>query len=194
MMFGKNKGARETAKRIPPGSVGVEIGVWRGASAALFLRRRLAHLHLVDPWSVDVYRKTGEFGGFMDFLNRYTPLVGSADPDDFQAYYDTLAEAVARRFRGQPVTIHRKTSRDFFVEHLGGAPPFDWAYLDGSHSYVEVMNDLICAGQVCRGSVFGDDYGNKPGVTRAVDDYVQQRGCFLDVFADNQYEISDAPI
>ena len=194
MMFGRNKGAKATAERIPAGSTGAEIGVWKGESAAVFLRRGLKELHLVDPWSVEAYKKTGEFGGFGDFLQRYTPLVGSADPQAFQAFYDTVAAAVERRFRAEPVVIHRKTSREFFAERIGKAPSLDWIYLDGSHQYIEVFNDLVCAGQVCRGSIFGDDYGNKPGVTRAVDDYVQRRGCFLEVFAGNQYEISDAPI
>lgn len=194
MMFGRNKGAKATAARIPPGSVGIEIGVWKGDSAARFLRRDLAHLHLVDPWSVDAYKQTGEFGDYLGFLNRYMPLVGSNNEAAYQVFYDDIARAVAWRFRKAPVTIHRTTSAEFFKQHIGGAPSFDWVYLDGSHAYFNVMDDLICAGQVCRGSIFGDDYGNKPGVTQAVDDYVAQRGCFLDVFAGNQYEISDAPV
>lgn len=193
MMFGKNKGVKYTAKRIPPGTVGLEIGVWKGESAATFLRRGVKHLHLVDPWSVEAYKDTAEFGGFPEFLNRYAPLVGAAEPKAFQQYYDAVANKVATRFSGQPVTIHRMTSKEFFESHIkiGG---IDWVYLDGSHAYAEVMSDLMHAGQITRGPIFGDDYGNKPGVTMAVNDYVDQSGSQLEVYGGNQYEITNASV
>jgi len=193
MMFGRNKGARETAKRIQPGTTGLEIGVWKGDSAAQFLKRGVLNLHLVDPWSADAYRYTGEFGMFGEFLERYKSLVGSDDEQAFQAFYDSVAKTVERRFKNDPVTIHRTTSREFFNRNLGLTSQFDWVYLDGSHAYAEVMNDLVCAGQITDGSIFGDDYGNKPGVTMAVNDYVEQRGCQIQVFGGNQYEVRDAP-
>lgn len=193
MMFGRNKGAAETAKRIPADSVGVEIGVWKGDTARLFLKRGLKHLHLVDPWSVEAYRGTGEFGGFVDFLNRYTPLVGSDDPEQFQTYYDIVAEHVKNRFSIEPVTIHRMPSSQFWMYTHSSRDKFDWCYLDGSHAYAEVMNDLMCAGQRVRGSIFGDDYGTKHGVTQAVNDYVDQSGKHLQIFGGDQYEIRDAP-
>lgn len=194
MMFGRNKGAKMTADRIVPGTVGVEIGVWKGDTADLFLSRGIKHLHLVDPWCVGAYKATAEFGGFTNYLARYQKLVGSDDPRAFQNYYDGVANTVARRFKHSPVTIHRQTSREFFAEHIPGPPQFDWVYLDGSHAYAEVMNDLICAGQVSKGPIYGDDYGNKSGVTKAVNDYVDQRGCNIQVYGGNQYELTDAPI
>ena len=49
-MVGKNNDSAHTCARIPTGSVGVEIGVWKGDSSARFLTRA-SHLHLVDSWS-----------------------------------------------------------------------------------------------------------------------------------------------
>ena len=48
-MSKNNPGASIVAALIPYGSVGVEIGVWLGASSLEFAQRT-SHLHLVDPW------------------------------------------------------------------------------------------------------------------------------------------------
>ena len=48
-MSKNNPGAALVAGLIPEGSVGVEIGVWSGASSLDFLTRA-SFLHMVDPW------------------------------------------------------------------------------------------------------------------------------------------------
>ena len=182
MMFGRNPGAQETAKRIPQGSTGVEIGVWRGESSALFLQRA-AHLHLVDPWSVVPYKG----GDYQDYLNRYSKIVGSADPLQFQQYYDKVYQEVGQRFKGQAVTLHRCTSADFFD---GFDSMVDWVYIDGLHTFDGCLADLAGSMEIVKpgGSVFGDDYGNKPGVTAAVDAVEKSSGLQVDHFG-NQYQI-----
>lgn len=186
MMFGKNKGAALTAERIPIDSVGVEIGVWRGDSSALFLKRA-KHLHLVDPWSVEAYESSDEFGDYAAYLNRYSKLVGSNKPEQFQKFYDGIYNSVKKRFRGCPVTIHRQTSAGFFA---GFRTSVDWVYIDGLHSFEGCQGDLVCALGFIKpgGSIFGDDYGNKLGVTKAVDHFAKQTGLPVDHF-DNQYQI-----
>ena len=182
MMVGGNPGAKETAKRIPKGSVGVEIGVWRGDSSALFLQRA-SHLHLVDPWSIEPY----QMGGYAVYLNRYTKIVGSPDPAKFQRFYDDVHSEVVRRFEGQAVTIHRCTSAVFFAEFKGVV---DWVYIDGLHTFKGCAADLIGVRGIIKpgGSIFGDDYGNKDGVTKAVDHFVKRSGLSVDHFG-NQYQI-----
>lgn len=184
MMFGRNAGARDTAARIPLGSVGVEIGVWKGDSSEVFLRRA-AHLHLVDPWAVDAYRDSDEHGGFDAYIERYARLTGSTDPARFQVFYEQVYDGVRQRFAGRPVTIHRCTSADFFATFHGLV---DWVYIDGLHSFDGCLADLQAARQVVRsgGWIFGDDYGNKPGVTRAV----QALGLPFETFGRNQYAIA----
>ncbi len=184
MMRGRNKGATETAKRIPSASVGVEIGVWRGDSSELFLQRA-AHLHLVDPWAVNPYRSSDEFGGYDKYIERYSDIVGSADPRQFQAYYDEVAAGVAKRFAGKPsVSIHRMTSECFFDTFDYDV---DWVYIDGLHSFEGCLSDLHGAMEIVRpgGYIFGDDYGNRRGVT----DAVRSLGVPFNVFGGNQYEI-----
>lgn len=183
MMFGKNKGAIEIAKRIPLGSVGVEIGVWRGDSSALFLERA-KHIHLVDPWALTPYKESDEFGDYKAYLQRYTALVGSGNPEQFQRYYDNVYASVALRF-GDKATIHRMTSAEFFISFH---EPVDWAYIDGSHSYAGCLADLRGARKITK-VIYGDDYGNKVGVTRAVDDFAKESGLNLSIIG-NQYEFT----
>ena len=182
MMFGRNPGAKETAKRIPKGSTGVEIGVWRGESSALFLQHA-RHLHLVDPWSVEPYQG----GDYQEYLNRYAKIVGAADPAQFQKYYDGVCQQVRQRFKGQAATIHRCTSAIFFA---GFNQSVDWVYIDGLHTLDGCLADLYGALDIVKvdGSIFGDDYGNKPGVTQAVDKFKQDTGLAVDHFG-NQYQI-----
>lgn len=187
MMIGRNTGSDETWQRIPSNSTGVEIGVWRGDTSAKFLRRA-AHLHLVDSWSVVPYVENDEHGGYDAYLDRYAKMVGSRDPEDFQKYYDFVYESVRTRFADSPVTVHRMPSQDFFVKFQNQV---DWVYVDGDHSYEGCLRDLQGSLGIVRpgGTIFGDDYTNKPGVRRAVDEFVTRTGLAFENFHGSQYRI-----
>lgn len=187
MMRGRNTGSDETWQRIPQGSVGIEIGVWRGDSSEKFLRRA-GHLHLVDSWSVTPYETSDEHGDYEAYLDRYAQMVGSRDPEDFQRYYDSIYRKVVNRFRDRAVTIHRASSRDFFRDFQ---QQVDWVYVDGDHSYQGCLQDLRDSRRVVRagGLILGDDYTNKPGVRRAVDEFVAETGLQFSNFHGTQYEI-----
>jgi hypothetical protein len=162
MMFGKNNAVSAVVDRIPKGSIGVEIGVWRGDSSAKFLTKA-SRLHLVDPWSV------GPYGTDPEYLKRYSVLVGSDKPEAFEKYYEDIFRSVCRRFVYSPVLIHRMTSAQFFAVFKGKV---DWVYIDGLHTYEGCLADIRGARQILLpgGVIYGDDYGNKPGVTQAVDE------------------------
>jgi hypothetical protein len=192
MMIGLNAGSAVTAKRIKNRSVGVEIGVWRGDTSARFLRKA-AHLHLVDPWSVAPYSGNGEFASREEFLRRYAEVVGSTDESRFAAFYDQVHREVVQRFAGDPVTIHRMTSRKFFETF---AEKVDWVYIDGLHSFQGCLADLRGAHRIVKpgGSIYGDDYGmrNHPrlgGVTRAVDLFARENGLQVKRLGGLQFEI-----
>ncbi len=182
MMYGENNGTDETWKRIPEGSVGIEIGVWKGNSSVKFLRRA-QKLHLVDPWSPIAYEDSEEFGDYATYLNRYKKIVGSDKPKDFQLFYDNTYKATLDRINRElkkyfveqnvtkEVVIHRQTSEEFFKTFN---EKVDWVYVDGSHAYDLVLADLECSLEIIKhgGSIFGDDYSDKkPEVKRAVDDF-----------------------
>lgn len=185
MMFGNNKGSDAVVKRIPVGSVGVEIGVWKGESSSKFLTRA-SHLHMVDPWSVDAYRSSDEHGGFRHYLRRYSQLVGGSHEDSFQKYYDSIHDSVVSKFAGEPVSIYRCSSDKFFE---GIACTVDWVYVDGSHAFDGCLADLYGARGIATYAIFGDDYGTKEGVTKAVDTFIADTGLELDVFGKDQYQI-----
>lgn len=187
MMYGRNSGSDQTWQRIPEHSVGVEIGVWKGDTSEKFLRRA-KHLHLVDSWSVIPYTTSDEHGTYEDYLDRYARMVGSRDPKDFQTYYDRVYQSVCARFNNSSVTIHRMSSREFFNTF---ADKVDWVYVDADHSYVGCLLDLENSLRIVKsdGSIFGDDYTNKPGVRRAVDEFVATTGLEFLNFHDTQYEI-----
>ena len=191
MMFGKNPGTDETWKRIPTGSVGVELGVWKGESSEKFLRRA-GHLHLVDPWSVVAYENSDEFGDYQGYLDRYSGLVGSKDPDSFQKFYNKIHDDTAKKFKNAPITIHRMTTDEFFEQF---DQEVDWVYVDALHSFEGCLSDLRNARKIIKsgGSIFGDDYGNekyrKEGVERAVDQFIKETGLVVDNFFYDQFEI-----
>jgi hypothetical protein len=187
MMFGTNSGSNETWKLIPQNSIGVELGVWKGDSSEKFLQRA-RHIHLVDPWSVTPYKDSDEFGDYDGYLTRYSKLVGSRNPADFQSYYDNIAESVKLRFKAKPVTIHRCTTDDFFSKFK---EKVDWVYVDALHSYDGCLSDLRKSREIINagGFIIGDDYGNKEGVVRAVDQFIRETGLVLDNFFKSQYRI-----
>src|SRR5690606_39242237 len=158
MMLGANKGSDETWKRIPNDSIGVEIGVWKGETSEKFLRK-CRRLHLVDPWSIEAYEDSDEFGDYLGYINRYSSLVGSTKLEDFQKYYDSVYESVKSKFMNAPVTIHRCTSDIFFKNFEGQV---DWVYIDGLHSFDGCLSDLRNSLNIVKpgGYIFGDDYSD----------------------------------
>jgi len=187
---GRNKGGKSTAKKIPKGSVGIEIGVWKGFTSEKFVEKT-KHLHLVDSWSVIPYEKSDEHGNYENYISRYSKMVGSTDPVDFQKFYDDIYESVCNKFKDKAVTIHRMTSTEFFrtFDH-----EVDWVYVDGDHSYSGCLDDLENAKKIIKkgGAIFGDDFNKveKPGVKKAVNEFVQKYNLPLEIFAGDQYQIN----
>lgn len=185
MMKGKpNDNVKRILHFVPEDSIGAEIGVWRGNSSSLFLERKPKHLHLVDTWSVEPYQGVWDW-----YVNKYSSVVGSKNPDDFMKYYDTLYESIQSTFGVlDNVTVHRMYSDEFFSSLDDNS--LDWIYIDGDHSYEGCLKDLRESVRVVKNghNILGDDYGNKPGVTRAVDEFVKENGFEFERFR-NQWRI-----
>lgn len=170
-------------RMLPKGSVGAEIGVWKGDFSARILRVvRPARLHLVDPWtfmSGEPYREA-RYGGQV-----------ALD----QAAMDDLYEGVLRRF-ARPIAagvveVHRCPSEEAASHFTDGY--FDWVYVDGNHLYPFVRRDLELFAPKTKsgGLIAGDDYGVagwwEDGVTRAVDEFVASGGWELASRRANQF-------
>jgi hypothetical protein len=152
-------------KILPRGSVGAEIGVWKGDFSKLLVRRvRPAELHLIDPW---VHVTDASYA---------QAWYGRAGQDEMDATY----ESIVARLGGHPaVTIHRETSvkaaQSFADAH------FDWLYIDGDHTYEAVRADLLAWVPKVKagGLVICDDYVEgqwfEGGVKRAVDEFAAEK-------------------
>ena len=188
MMFGQNPGTNGTANEIPLASIGAELGVWKGDSSAKFLDRAI-HIHLVDSWSPVAYEESDEWGDYDAYLDRYSKLVGSNDPKAFIKYYDKIYEDVVKRFSNKPVTIHRMTTNEWFESF---DKQLDWIYVDASHSYDGVLNDLRRSWKLIKigGVLFGDDFSDKKAaVKKAVKDFSAEIGVPIDNFYMDQFRI-----
>ncbi len=145
---------RELLELIPKGSVGAEVGVWKGEFSALLLARELQRLYLIDPWE----HRDDEGYAKAKFARRG------------QSEMDAIYEGVVRRFAGKPVEILRRRSTE-----VAQLPALDWAYIDGDHTYSGALADLEHYWPMIKpgGFLCGDDYGVRgwwdDGVTKAVD-------------------------
>ena len=195
-MIGKNSQSKNVYERIPKDVTMAELGVWKGESSALFAKKT-SFLYLVDSWSIEPYTNSNEHGNYQDYLNRYSELVGSTNPDDFQKYYDDVYRSVVDKFKDRnDVEIYRASTLEFFDWFARTEQErLDVVYLDASHDYVTVLVDLIqCFETLLKrdtGILFGDDYGNKVGVKNAVDDFLMAHpGKYhFENFYGNQYQI-----
>ena len=154
--------------RVKPGDVCAEIGVWKGDFSQRILNQHPSKLHLIDPWA------------HQDF-----PV---DDPNDLRMYccgqeeMDRIYDDVVDRFAGnETVEIHR----EFSAKGVFPEKDFDWVYIDGNHSYENVLEDLrhylpfVKTG----GFLCGDDYGSNGsdpysngGPERAVKEFTEETG------------------
>lgn len=184
MMFGKNTHSDAVLHRIKEGSIGAEIGVWKGSSTEKFLTRQPAMLHLVDSWSVIPYQTNREWGTYTNYLDRYAELTGGNTEEDFQRYYDKTHDMVNLKYGLRDnVTLHRMMSDDWFAQaSLTLKGQLDWIYIDGDHSYKGVLRDLNNAWGLVKkdGYILGDDFmwpgqrWGKEGVHKAVCEFVRK--------------------
>jgi len=189
-----NKDSHNIMHLIEPGTNGAEVGVWWGNTSYNFFMKNLKHLYLVDPWSVEPYKGSTEFE-WDEYLERYSKVTGSKTEDGFQKYYDKVYEDVMRRFDPYTnVTVCRQTSDEFFEQFTD--EELDWIYLDGSHSYEGVLADLENSLKIVKsgGMILGDDYKwgarfGKPGVTKAVKEFVKKHNLKLKKHGQVQFEI-----
>ena len=191
-----NKDSIHILKDILPNTKGAEIGVWAGNTSMQFLRLGISELHMIDPWSVEPYKKSKEYKSYDEYLTKYSKILNIEKKDvDFQEYYDAIYSEVRAKCGMDPrVTIHRMTSDEWFDSK---PEKLDWIYVDGDHSYEGCLRDLENSLKVVKpgGMIMGDDYYwkharyGKEGVTNAVDRFCKRYMLFKEPRGETQFII-----
>lgn len=107
---------------VKPGSVGAEIGVYRGDFSLELLKLPIKQLHLIDSWkSYEAYA--------LDSL---------CHTNQDANYTDTLSRLA------EPIKQGRVTVTRGFSAHVvkDWAIPLDWIFLDSIHTFPYVIEDL----------------------------------------------------
>lgn len=133
-------------QRLPAGTVGAEIGVYRGDFSAAILSTQVNQLYLVDCWE----HQGGEY------------RFDAANVD--QGGQDMNERIVRSRFNGDHrVVILKGYSHDIahlFKKHPAKFSKLDWVYIDGDHTFKSVTRDLQMWGDNVKrgGLIFCHDY------------------------------------
>ena len=148
-------------KKLPKNAICAEIGVYQGELSQRILNKtNPKKLVLIDAWSTQLMKDNS------DVQNSFT-----------QEKFDQMYLNVLTKLQKYGnVEIIRKNSIDamkFFSDAY-----FDWVYIDASHEYQDVLDDLETALIKVKsgGIIAGDDYVNAPNkwgddVIRAVNDF-----------------------
>ena len=161
---------------LPKNSICAEIGVYKGDFSQRILdKTNPKKLILIDAWDKSVMIDNSHVCNILQ--------------EDMEIIYKN----VQRRFAKKNVEIKRKKSIQALREYANNI--FDWIYIDGSHEYNDVLDDLeMSLIKVKKGGlIVGDDYANAKGkwendVIRAVSFFTAKHNLPLKIIGD-QYVI-----
>lgn len=151
-------------KQLPKSCICAEIGVYKGKfSERIIELTNPKKLILVDAWDISVIRDNSD-----------------SHKSNTQYNFDLLYSHVYNKFKHKNIVeIIRKNSNEALESFTDGY--FDWIYIDTSHNYEDVLNDLELSRLKCKkdGIIAGDDYVDAKGkwgtdVIRAVDDFAKK--------------------
>ena len=194
-MNGLNRGVRHLLQRIPSDSIGVELGVWLGDSSQFF-SNKTKKLHLVDSWNINSYKHLDTWENYLERNKNIMGIRGKVKEKhikEFQKYYDKIYKNLVKKFKKNPnIIIHRMDTNKFFKSFN---EKVDWFYVDAAHDkegcYKDLVNSYNHLKKFGGGIIYGDDYGNKPGVTKAVDKFKNENDLNFKIklIYENQFEI-----
>lgn len=140
-----------------------EIGVWQGDNAVHIIENfTISTLYLIDP--------------YREWVDKDSNWYSQEDIDKVKwtAHWKAQQAMTKRSTTVHEVMFIEKTSDEALQE----IPKCDLVYVDGNHEYEYVKRDMQNYwGKVVDGGILaGDDYRkSKPGVIRAVDEFVKER-------------------
>jgi len=156
---------------LPKGTVGAELGVFKGEFSADILRvAQPRELHLVDSWWTEWGECYPDWGEYTDF-----GALGTRD-----CYEQTLRSVEAER-GSTDVIVHVGDDVAYLESLADGA--LDWSYLDSSHGYEHTRRELDALRRKTKsnGVITGHDWQEDPahlhhGVYRAVNEFCAAHG------------------
>jgi len=157
--------------------IGGEIGAWEGEHSQdilINLGDRIKSFYVIDPYE------------------EYTCRVGKHYTQErVDKSYSIMLHRL-RKFGKGKLKVIRKRSVDAILDIT---EDFDFIYIDGDHTYENVVKDLnLYWDKTKLGGIFGgDDYHNDThlGVTKAIDEFVEDKNLILNVGLDRDKKIYD---
>lgn len=155
---------KELIEKVKPKTI-IEVGSWHGQSA-ITMAKVVKELGLdTKIYCVDTWLGALEF---MDAKNDDTRDLHKKDGYP-QVYYKFLQNIRDNNVDDIiiPVPQTSRIASMWFKEHKATA---ELIYIDASHEYEDVKDDIINYLPLCTGVMFGDDFNNNqfPGVKQAV--------------------------
>ena len=154
-----------------------EIGVWKGDFAYRILEGCdfIERYYMVDPWALPESDRV-----LFPHLKSGATIGVDGTVVTTQQDLDRVYIAVVDRFADDPrAVVSRSTSVDA-AQTIDDAS-LDWIYVDGSHYYDDVLDDLTAWRPKLdsSGVIFGDDYywrdkNRQYTVRRAVDEFIDR--------------------
>lgn len=170
----------ELMRRMPPKSMGAEIGVYRGDFAAELLKLPLARLYLVDTWA----------DNGLDYERDVLHLNNAAHEDNHRFVLERFQEPIKHK----KAFILRMPSVDAAALFYKGE--LDWIYLDANHTFDAVYDDLQAWAKVIKpgGFICGHDYTENAeatkmnfGVVKAVNRFCEREGWKVVYLTDEEW-------
>jgi hypothetical protein len=163
----------EVVSKVKPKLV-VEVGTWKGASAAHIAKLMKAHcadgakIICVDTW-------LGSPEHFLypnDPTRRPSLRLKNGYP---QLYYTFLCNMVRQQVHDMVIPLPQPSINGAIVIKSLGLRP-DVVYIDAGHDYESVISDLRAFWPLLsdRGVLIGDDFISHSGVTRAAYDFARE--------------------
>lgn len=169
---------RQLIAMLPRGTIGAEVGVYRGEFSEEILSYPVRLLYLVDAWEKQDDRV-------------YCNPINGED----QGLNMWKARKRLEKFRDRCVFV-RGLSADIARNNFG-IPFLDWVYIDANHAYKNVREDLDlwCGSLRPGGIIMGHDYTDTHplavkygfGVVRAVDEFCENFGWEMTYLAETEF-------
>lgn len=124
-------------KEFRPGSIGAEIGVYRGDfSHEILTDTKVGHLYLVDPWIKQP--------DYKDTIN----------DEDQEGHFQETLRKVRHFMAGGNCTVIRNFSK-VVAETNPDIPALDWCFIDAFHSFEAAYEDVTLWSKRLKAAPFG---------------------------------------